>query len=85
MGGKVDSGESRSDQGAEEAHPALWENVREDVEELFGDNVDITIEDYGNHLDVRVIPNGEVSEIASKHDVEIVPYNACRMTIRKGK
>jgi hypothetical protein len=75
------------DTDADEEHSsALWEDVSDDVEALFGDDVDITVKDYDNHLDVRIVPNGAVEKLEAEHEnLTVVPYNACQMTIRKEK
>jgi hypothetical protein len=70
----------------EEHSSALWEDISDDVKALFGDNVDISVKDYDNHLDVRIVPNGAVEELKAEHeDLTVVPYNACHLTIRKEK
>ena len=64
----------------------LWTEVRTDVESLFGDEVDVTAREYGDYVDVRVLPNGAVEKLEDEHDdLRVVPYNACQMTIRKEK
>ena len=64
----------------------LWTEVQTDVESLFGDDVDVTAREYGDYLDVRVLPNGAVEKLEDEHDdLRVVPYNACQMTIRKEK
>jgi menaquinone-dependent protoporphyrinogen IX oxidase len=73
--------DSTDERGALDAE--LWSEVRDDVEALFGGDVDITVYEYADHLDVRVLPNGAVKEIEAKHDVKLVPYTACKLTIRK--
>ena len=67
------------DTDADEEHSsALWEDVSDDV--------DITVKDYDNHLDVRIVPNGAVEKLEAEHEnLTVVPYNACQMTIRKEK
>jgi hypothetical protein len=61
----------------------LWTKIQEDVTAVFGDDVELTVTEYDDHLDLRVMPNGAVSEIEAEHDsITIVPYNACQMTIR---
>jgi hypothetical protein len=61
----------------------LWTEIQEDVTAVFGDDVELTVTEYEDHLDLRLMPNGAVSEIEAEHDsITIVPYNACQMTIR---
>ena len=68
----------------EEQSSELWEEIGDDVTAMFGDDVDVTVKDYSNHIDVRIVPNGAVDELEAEHDdLNIVPYNACQMTIRK--
>jgi hypothetical protein len=63
--------------------PALWTEIQDEVTAVFGDDVELTVTEYDDHLDVRVMPNGAVSEIEAEHDgITIVPYKACQMTIR---
>ena len=62
----------------------LWTEVRTDVESLFGDDVDVTAREYGDYVDVRVLPSGAVEKLEDEHDdLRVAPYNACQMTIRK--
>lgn len=66
--------------------PELWTKIQDDVTEVFGDDADVTVTEYENHLDVRVMPNRAVSQLEAEHeDLTIVPYNACQMTIRKDR
>jgi hypothetical protein len=61
----------------------LWPAIEEDVTSTFGEDVDVTVTEYDDHLDVRIMPNGAVEEIEAEHeDLTVVPYNACQMTIR---
>jgi len=61
----------------------VWAEIEEEVTAAFGDDVDVTVTEYDDHLDVRLMPNGALSEIEAEHDsLRIVPYNACQMTIR---
>jgi hypothetical protein len=70
--------------GDEEQSSELWEEIGDDVTAMFGDDVDVTVKDYSNHIDVRIVPNGAVDELEAEHeDLTVVPYNACQMTIRK--
>lgn len=73
--------DSTDDSGELDAE--LWNQVKDGVEALFGGDVDITVYEYSDHLDVRVLPNGGVADIEAKHGVTLVPYTACRLTIRK--
>ena len=61
----------------------LWPQIKADVTDTFGDDVDVTVTEYDDHLDVRIMPNGAVEEIEAEHEgLTVVPYNACQMTIR---
>ena len=61
----------------------LWPAIEEDVTSRFGEDVEVTVTEYDDHLDVRIMPNGAVEEIEAEHDgLKVVPYNACQMTIR---
>jgi hypothetical protein len=61
----------------------LWPAIEADVTDTFGDDVDVTVTEYDDHLDVRIMPNGAVEEIEAEHEgLTVVPYNACQMTIR---
>ena len=61
----------------------LWPAIEEDVTSRFGEDVEVTVTEYDDHLDVRIMPNGAVEEIEAEHeDLTVVPYNACQMTIR---
>jgi hypothetical protein len=52
--------------------------VRTDVKSLFGDDVDITVREYGNYVDARILPNGAVEKLEDEHDdLGVFPYNAC--------
>ena len=80
----VDDAESSGvERGDEQIASELWNEVRSDVEALFGSGVEFTVYEYDDHLDVRVMPNGAVTDVEEAHDVRLVPYNACRLTIRK--
>jgi len=71
---------------ADETGPSsqLWSEIEDEVIEVFGDQVDVTVKEFENHLDVRIMPNGAVDELEAEHeDLTIVPYNACQMAIRK--
>lgn len=62
----------------------LWTEIESDVTALFGDDVDIRVDEFEDHIDVRIMPNGAVSKLEKEHeDLTIVPYNACQMTVRK--
>ena len=62
----------------------LWNEIESDVEALFGDDVDVTVREYDEYVDVRILPNGAVDALQAQHEeLTIVPYNACQMTIRK--
>ena len=62
----------------------LWDEIEADVKSIFGDDIDIRVDEFEGHVDVRIMPNEAVSEIEAAHDdLEIVPYNACKMTVRK--
>jgi hypothetical protein len=61
----------------------LWPQIEADVTDTFGEDVDVTVTEYDDHLDVRIMPNGAVEEIEAEHEgLTVVPYNACQMTIR---
>ena len=61
----------------------LWPAIEEDVTSRFGEDVEVTVTEYDDHLDVRIMPNGAVEAIEAEHeDLTVVPYNACQMTIR---
>ena len=52
---------------------------------MFSD-VDVTVKDYTDYIDVQIVPNGAVDELEAGHDdLNVVPYNACQMTIRKAE
>ena len=76
---------NKSDAGDEDEESSeLWNEIGEDVKTLFGEDVDVTVNDYSNHIDVRIVPNDAVAELEAEHeDLTVVPYNACQMTIRK--
>lgn len=57
--------------------------VQENLTAQFGEDADITVYDVGDHLDIRVLPNNVKEDLESEHDLEVVPYNALRMTVRK--
>lgn len=57
--------------------------VQENLAAQFGENADITVYDVGDHLDIRVLPRNVKEDLESEHDLEVVPYNALRMTVRK--
>jgi hypothetical protein len=63
----------------------LWKMIKDDVEALFGPDVDFTVYEYADHLDVPAMPNEAVADVEETHDVQLVPYTACRMTVRKKK
>jgi len=68
----------------EEQSSKLWEEIGDDVTAMFGDDVDVIVKEYSNHINVRIVPNGAVAELEAKHeDLTVVPYNACQMTIRR--
>jgi len=76
---------NKSDAGDKgEESSELWNEICEEVKALFGEDVDVTVKDYSNHIDVRIVPNDAVAELEAEHeDLTVVPYNACQMTIRK--
>jgi hypothetical protein len=57
--------------------------VQDELAEQFGDDADITVYDVGDHLDVRVLPKEVKENLETEHDVEVVPYNAFRLTVRR--
>ena len=57
--------------------------VQDELAAQFGDEADITVYDVGDHLDVRVLPNEVKENLETEHDVEVVPYNAFRLTVRR--
>lgn len=57
--------------------------VQDELAAQFGDDADITVYDVGDHLDVRVLPNEVKESLETEHDVEVVPYNAFRLTVRR--
>ena len=77
------SGVNGVERGDEQVTSELWNEVRDDVEAIFGAGVDFTVYEYDDHLDVRVMPNGALADVEEAHDVRLVPYTACRLTIRK--
>jgi hypothetical protein len=73
-----------NEDGNEEQSSELWEEIGDDIMAMFGDNVGVTVKEYSNHIDVRIVPNGAVDEPEAEHeDLTVFPYNACQMTIRK--
>jgi hypothetical protein len=53
------------------------------VTAAFGHDIDLTVTEYDDHLDVGVMPNGALSGIEIEHDeLTVVPYTAYQMTIR---
>ena len=77
----TESGETDS---TEAVSSTLWEEIGDDVEALFGDDVAVTVRNHETHLDVRIVPNRAVEKLEAEYeDLKIVPYNACQMTIRK--
>lgn len=79
---RVSEAETADERPAEDVSSKLWEEVRTDVGELFGESVEFTVAEYGDHVDVRVMPGDAIQDVEAEHDVRIVPYNALRMTIR---
>ena len=76
--------EPDGEEGLERPVGDLWTEVQTDVESLFGDDVNVTVREYDDYVDVRVLPNGAVEKLEDEHDdLRVVPYNACQMTIRK--
>ena len=76
--------EPDGEEGLEGSVGDLWTEVQPDVESLFGDDVNVTVREYDDYVDVRVLPNGAVEKLEDEHDdLRVVPYNACQMTIRK--
>lgn len=62
----------------------IWVEIEDDVRAAFGEGVDFEIEDYGEYIEVRILPNGAVDDLAAEHsDLLFVPFNAGRMTIRR--
>jgi hypothetical protein len=76
---------NESDAGDDgEGSSELWNEIGEDIKALFGDDIDVTVKEYSNHIEIRIVPNGAVAELEAEHDdLTVVPYNACKMTIRK--
>jgi hypothetical protein len=53
------------------------------VTAAFGHDVDLTVTEYDDHLEVGVMPNGAISGIETGHDeLTVVPFTACQMPIR---
>lgn len=66
------------------ATAALWDEIEGDLRESFGDDAEITVSPAGDHLDVRILPRGVADKLEAGHeDLEVVPYNAVRMTVRR--
>lgn len=62
----------------------LWKEIEADVRETFGEDANVTIYDATDHLDVRILPASIKNAIESNDDdLEVVPYNAFRMTVRR--
>lgn len=57
--------------------------VQDELAAQFGEDADITVYDVGDHLDVRVLPKEVKESLETEHDVEVVPYNALRFTVRR--
>lgn len=57
--------------------------VQDELVARFGEDADITVYDVGDHLDVRVLPQDVKESLETDHDVEVVPYNAMRFTVRR--
>lgn len=62
----------------------LWDEIEADVVEAFGEDAEISVYPASDHLDVRVLPRSVEADIEARHDgVEVVPYTAFRMTVRR--
>lgn len=61
----------------------LWTDIEDDVRSLFGEDVEVTVREYSDHLDVRIMPDDAVASLEAEHDgLNCVPYNAFQMTVR---
>lgn len=75
---------SGGDDGAEGTD--LWAEIEEDIVEGFGEDAEISVYPASDHLDVRILPRSIETHIEAEHDdVEVVPYTAFRMTVRRNK
>lgn len=73
-----------SDEGWSPDDDPLWSSIEGDIRDAFGEDAAITVNPASDHLDVRVLPRGVTEQIeAEAGDIEIVPYNALRMTVRR--
>lgn len=64
----------------------LWGVVREQILEAVGEDADVRVHPAGGHLDVRIIPRDLKDSIEGEHDdLEVVPYNALRLTIQRDR
>lgn len=61
-----------------------WSEIEDDVREVFGDSFEFEIEEYGEYIEVHLKPGSAVEELEAIHDdLRIVPFNTCKMTIRR--
>ena len=62
----------------------LWDEIEADVREAFGEDAEMTAYEASNHLDIRILPQSVKTDLEAKHeDLEVVPYTAFRMTVRR--
>lgn len=72
--------------GNDNATPHLWSKIKDDVRATFGDSFAFEIEEYSEHIEVHLKPNDAVQRLEARHeDLQIVPFNSCKMTIRREK
>lgn len=70
--------------GANVSRSDLWREIEGDMRALFGDVCQFEIEEYGDYIEVHLKPNEAIEQLESKHDdLRIVPFNSCKMTIRR--
>lgn len=75
-----------TDEGESPTRSELWNEIAEDVRTTFGDAFDFEIEEYGEYIEVHLKPGDAVQELEARHDdLRIVPFNTCKMTIRRDK
>lgn len=72
---------STTDDAGDPRELDLWNDLEPQLRDRFGEDAEIRASINGDHIDVRVLPSSLEERLDG--DLNVVPYNALRMTVRR--
>lgn len=74
---------ARGDTATESAADPFLTELGDDIRDIVGADADITIREYADHIDIRVLPTDVKQVLEAKYnDVTVTPYRGFGMTLQ---